>query len=69
MTMDPETKSMLGLSIVLDPSALNDAGWAFISAWDKHTQQSMTGQTWNHIKPMVAAAIQEYLIKAAEATK
>ncbi len=50
-----------GLSDVLDANALNDAGWAFIDAWSKHTDQAMSGNTWNNIKPMVAAAIRKYL--------
>lgn len=51
------------LSKGLDANALNDAGWAFIDAWGRHTDQKMSGDTWNHIKPMVAAAILEYLNK------
>lgn len=54
------------LTAVLDANALNDAGWAFIDAWNSHTTQSMTGETWNNIKPMVVAAIRTYL-KAANA--
>lgn len=45
----------------LDVVALNDAGWAFISAWEKHTSQLMTGETFNNLKPMIDAAIRKYI--------
>lgn len=49
------------LSAELDANALNNAGWAFIDAWNSHTDQAMSGRTWNNLKPMVAAAIRKYL--------
>ena len=71
--MEQETKveeiagAASGLSDVLDANALNDAGWAFIDAWSKHTDQAMSGNTWNNIKLMVASAIWKYL-EATNAT-
>lgn len=49
------------LTDVLDATALNDAGWEFIAAWRTHTDQEMSENTFNNIKPMIAAAIRKYL--------
>lgn len=45
----------------LDANALENAGWAFIDAWNSHTDQEISGNTWNNIKPMIAFAIRKYI--------
>lgn len=61
VNMQDETAAGSKFSDELDTKALNDASLAFIEAWRIHTHQDMTGETWNNIKSMVAAAIHEYL--------
>ena len=55
--MKPEERA----PIELDAVALNQAGWVFIDAWNSHTDQVMSGNTWNNTKPMLEAAIRRYL--------
>jgi hypothetical protein len=50
-----------GLGVELDEDAVNEACWAFLDGWNKHTDQSMSGNTWNNLKPMVRAAIEKYI--------
>jgi len=47
----------------IDEWALNDAGWAFINSWNEIVGERMSGNVWNNVKPMLRAAIIEYMQK------
>jgi hypothetical protein len=51
----------------IDESALNDATWAWVEAWNRNTQEKMSAAVWNSVKPMLRAAIECYLSRAAAA--
>lgn len=45
----------------IDESALNAAGWEFIKTWPKYTKEELPPRAFNNIKPMIRAAIEEYI--------
>ena len=53
-----------GQPVVLDEDALNKACWAFIDGWRRHTEQKMSGHTWNNLKPIVRATLMKYIDEA-----
>jgi hypothetical protein len=47
----------------IDENALNEAGWVFLEAWNIWVKEPIPGVLWNNLKPMLRAAITQYIYK------
>lgn len=48
----------------LDAYALSEAVWTFFVRWNNDTSQAMTDESFNNLKPMIAASIKKYVMVA-----